>query len=314
MKRILIMLLFACTLCGCQQPKEEPIEPDPLLTKYKIIEEEGFDFDLTPLCDPFYEEGYIVKEKGFYGFIDPLGKYIMYPGYESVLIGFSPDLQDQHNYLWMYPDKKGVYAESLAYYLGYSTELLFSSGIGGVGPVYFLNADNQLMGRFLDGKIKKVDDFKYLDKMRVPKADEIIQTAEQFDAYDFKKWYIANDHKDVWGPFDESFTPCFDVSTWSKDASTFEVVSLVHGMFCIPVKDGYKIYNPLGDACSDEVYEKAEPISWTAVKIEKDGKLGVIDENLDLVLYGEFEDVTRPIQNHAFVKIDGRWVLIEIIE
>ena len=48
------------------------------------------------------------------------------------------------------------------------------------------------------------------------------------------------------------------------------------------------------------------------MRIEKDGYVGVIDENLNLVLFGDFEEVTHPIDNKAYVKIDGKWQCIEL--
>ena len=37
-------------------------------------------------------------------------------------------------------------------------------------------------------------------------------------------------------------------------------------------------------------------------------------ENLNLVLFGDFEDVSRPIDGKAYVKIKGEWKQIQLLE
>ena len=77
-------------------------------------------------------------------------------------------------------------------------------------------------------------------------------------------------------------------------------------------EDGFKVWNDAGDAYYDEVVDEAVPLSFNAMKVVKDGKIGVIDFDLNLVLFGDFEDVTLPIDDYAFVKLDGDWKLIKI--
>lgn len=43
-----------------------------------------------------------------------------------------------------------------------------------------------------------------------------------------------------------------------------------------------------------------------------DGQKGIIDQNLNLVVLGNFQEVAKPIGNKTLAKIDNKWQLIEI--
>ena len=63
---------------------------------------------------------------------------------------------------------------------------------------------------------------------------------------------------------------------------------------------------------SDFEYENLKPISNTSTYVEKDGYIGIIDEKGKLVLLGDFEEVSAPIDGKAYVKTNGEWIQIEI--
>ena len=80
------------------------------------------------------------------------------------------------------------------------------------------------------------------------------------------------------------------------------------------VDDGYIIWNAKGTKHTDIVFDSAHPISDNAMKVEKDGKMGIVDKDLNLVYMGDFEDVSLPIDGKAYVKIKGEWKQIELVK
>ena len=314
----LISLALALSLVGC--------ENTPFIeTDYKVVSNQNFDFDFTPTDDPFLEDGYIVKENGLFGFINIEGEYVMKPEYESVYI--NRNAYDSKSYIYMFKDKNNEAVntgEALAYYLGYIDEIVCGVGIGGTSGLTFVDKDNHIF-RFNPNILNSptlvnvTEDFKGY-KMLIPKIYEDY-TEETLKDYKFKDWYIVTkDRKTMetklFGPYKKKETNFFRTTEWDSDYRTLEIefdtCLYAHGMFYESKKDGYKIWNEDGTESFSELVDEVIPLSWNAMKIRKNGKLGVVDENLNLVLYGDFEDVSKPIDNRAYVKVNGVWKLIQL--
>ena len=62
------------------------------------------------------------------------------------------------------------------------------------------------------------------------------------------------------------------------------------------------------------VFDKVTVISDRAMKVEKDGQMGIVDKDLNLVYMGDFEDVSLPIDGKAYVKIKGEWKQIQLLD
>ena len=318
MKRILLLslsFLLAVSFSGCHKEDVEISEEDALDTKYEVVAE-GFDFDLTPSNDPYLNDGYIVKSNGLFGFIGSDGEFIMQPEYESVYI--NPYAIETKNYIYMFRDRNNETVnsgEALAYFMGYTDNIVCGTGIGGVTGLLFIDQENTIM-RYMPGIISEpeLSSVEYLDegeKMLIPKIYEEY-TKEMLDEYEFKDWYIAKSNKEIIGPYVEGEKPYFYSRDWDDHYWTMEIAPIVHGMFYEHAEKGYRVWNITADKYYDEVVDEAIPLSFNAMKIVKDSKMGVIDSDLNLVLFGDFEDVTLPIDGHAFVKLDGDWKLIKI--
>lgn len=132
-----------------------------------------------------------------------------------------------------------------------------------------------------------------------------------------KHYYIVTPEKEIFGPYNASEKATFSINENINYVKDIEVMSdlfdsYVKGLFYEKVDDGYKIWNKQGTSAYEEIVDYAEPISNNAMKIKKDGKLGVVNNKLELVLFGDFEDVTNVINQRAYVKQNGEWKLIEI--
>lgn len=118
------------------------------------------------------------------------------------------------------------------------------------------------------------------------------------------------------GPYDTDEIATF--ARRSHDESNkiwyYDLFGEVYGLIYEKVDDGYIIWNAKGTKHTDIVFDSAHPISDNAMKVEKDGKMGIVDKDLNLVYMGDFEDVSLPIDGKAYVKIKGEWKQIELVK
>lgn len=78
-------------------------------------------------------------------------------------------------------------------------------------------------------------------------------------------------------------------------------------------KDGkWALLDQEANIISKFEYTKVIPISNSFMRVDLDGKVGVVDTNGKLVLFGSFEDVLGIIDGKAFIKKDGKWFHIKI--
>ena len=322
MKKIImagLSCVLAASLVGCQneeQPKQDqPQEQKEDVLQYEVISE-GYAFDMTPTTDPFYNEGYIVKENGLFGLMSASGDYIMEPQYSNVEISREESMIQEKNYLFMRnPNTNSM--EKASYYLGYSQEKDLIGGIGGISAVYTIDAQDELTVIAPWEASGYAIGWDTLDRSRfIPKVDVSPTKMEEFMTLSFDEYYIVMKDGKRFGPYSAKQTPFFRSDEWDENFLTMEIdhpdCPFIHGMFYEIVDGKYKIYNEAGTQAYPELVDEATPLSWNAMKIVKDGKMGVINSDLELVLYGDFEAVTLPINGHAFVQVGGDWKLVEL--
>lgn len=291
------------------------------LSEYTVLDVEVPDFDITPI-DNDNANGYLVRVDGMYGFIDTDANFIYDPRYEAVMV---MDLDGDVNSgmdVCLFPDadKTGVIdGTSIDGTLGEGYSPQCGNGFGGVPYYTYLSIDNRVIGSNYDYPIDEVflDESIIVDKLTrefTDGADLYINGAGNVEP---NLYYIVTPDLKVFGPYDDKENATFSINKNLSQAQSMEIVSglftsYVKGLFYEKTEDGYVVWNKDGTNHYKEPVDFAKSISNKAMKIEKDGKMGVINENLDLVLFEDFEDVSNVIDGHAFVKIGGIWKLIEL--
>ena len=279
-------------------------------TKYNILDRSVPNFENIPI-ENYDKNGYLIKINGYYGFIDINGNYIVDPHYESGLFQSTGSSQET---VCFFPDKTKtgvIEGENLNYYLNKNSQLECGAGFGGayVGD-YFLDDDHCI---YFEAPL---EDGKRYSDINITLTRTITNPNEK------GKYYIVNNNLNLFGPYDESEICSFgiygsfnnenvgNIGEWNVYSGIYYYV--IRGLFYEKIDNQYRIWNADGTKCTEELFDSVEAISENTMRIEKDGYVGVIDENLNLVLFGDFEEVTHPIDNKAYVKIDGKWQCIEL--
>ena len=283
-------------------------------TDYKILDTDVPNFEKSPFEVHSEDvDGYAVMENGLYGVVDTNGKYIMKPKYKY---GVMMPYQDSDN-VCMFSEDNYSSGESLDEVLG-SNRGGCSYGSIGV-PAYSLT--------FNEGENKP-----YVIKRHYDTGENELITYDWKTEFNYsmlvypnaqresKQYYIVlYDVDRVIGPYDEDEVATFRINGYSQDKegkmSIYGMLyPIIDGLIYEKVNDGYVIWDAKGSKHTDIVFNKAEVISNNTMKVEKDGRMGIVDENLNLVLFGDFEDVSRPIDGKAYVKIKGEWKQIQLLE
>ena len=293
------------------------------ITQYTVISEDVPSFDETPVDNR--DKGYVVRINGHYGFIDTNNDYVMDPKYEGLLL-YLPAIgtfeEDNAFSVCMIPDvdnRSFNDGDSLEYVTGESDHPSCGEGWGGAqigvitfddyNGVYFYNyweetyAEASTDRTILIYKNKSTNGFEE-DKSQyyiLPKATMKPvgpYTLEELPTFSFKSLYGSKPYEEA----KENY-----LSVFVNIGNPY-----VLGLFYEKTEEGYKIWNEDGSQSYPELFDSAKPISNNAMQVTKDGKLGIIDKDLNLVLFGDFEDATLPIDGKAYVKIDGKWVQIQI--
>mgnify|MGYP004473471341 FL=1 len=283
-------------------------------TDYKILDTDVPNFEKSPFEVHSEDvDGYAVMENGLYGVIDTNGKYIMKPKYKY---GVMTPYQDSDN-VCMFSEDNYSSGESLDEVLG-SNRGGCSYGSIGV-PAYSLT-------------FNEVENKPYVIKRHYDTGENELITYDWKTEFNYsmlvypnaqresKQYYIVlYDVDRVIGPYDEDEVATFRINGYSQDKegkmSIYGMLyPIIDGLIYEKVNDGYVIWDAKGSKHTDIVFNKAEVISNNTMKVEKDGRMGIVDENLNLVLFGDFEDVSRPIDGKAYVKIKGEWKQIQLLE
>lgn len=303
---------------------KDNVDKKVLFTDYTILDTDVPNFDVTPV--DHRGEGYIVRENGKYGFITPDMKYVKDSKYRDLLIMF--EYQTNNYSVCMFEDgitsndgqpKTG---ELLEYTLNYSNQSGCISGFGGAATyVNTFDDENGVYSFYWQGGRKEpVTSLELSQAIKKSINDSISES--RFD--DTTYYILPSGTLTPIGPYavDEvaSFGMLASDYWYEKDIENLpnaQVVNVVantaiSGLFYEKTDAGYIVWTKDGTKSYPDAFEKAVPISTTAMKVYKDGNVGIVDSDANLVLFGEFEDATLPIDDKAFVKIDGTWKQIQI--
>ena len=274
-------------------------------TNYKILDTKVPDFESTPIDIGNGENvGYLVKENSLYGFVGTNGKFIMKPKYKSGII-FE---LEEGNYACMALNK----GDSEGYGTGnpYAQDnTCYLDGLGTPPYGYNLTFDEEHKPYVIDyesGEETKTYDWK-----------KYFNTSSLISDNETGEYYIAlYGENRLIGPYQKNEQATFvDVLDDDNDLNVYGYDSrFIEGLIYEKVDDGYIIWNAKGTKHTDIVFDKATVISDKAMKVEKDGQMGIVDKDLNIVYMGDFEDVSLPIDGKAYVKIKGEWKQIELVK
>lgn len=167
------------------------------------------------------------------------------------------------------------------------------------------------------GVVEKLESSDYamvLNKSNMPDGSDI----------DTSNYYIVSkDLNHIYGPYSPREVPSFTMLQWvyndRKDSPYFDSICLHYdiytdynfGIFYEKMDRGYVIHTTDGLQSSNRVYDSAKPISDSAMQVRRDGLMGVVNQYLDEVYLGEFEDCTDLIDGKGYIKKDGKWMYIQ---
>ena len=311
-KFLLACLCAGLALSGCastekpkkedkvEEKKEEKKEAKKADSKkekpaYEVISDRVDDFEETPV--QYYGKGYVVKVNGRYGFIDENGQYIYEPTYASTYVMPSRD-QVPTMYL------KNDAGTGLSLKDGSEQEL----GVGAIyrGEYCFDSSYNI----YLDMNGNQTDEIPEKSVMAYKKEKEEPLTEGQ-------DYYIYSQPVgQFFGPYSIEEPAMYSIKATYVDP---DLGFFGNGcdmnlsrLFYEKVEGGYKIHNSETGKCLDTIFDKAEPLSDNSFYVEKGKEKGIVNEDCQLVLLGDYENVSEPLNGKAYVKVKGKWQLIQV--
>ena len=278
--------------------------------------EKSYDFDEVPV--QYYGKGYLVKVDGKYGFIGSDGKYLYEPEYEAILM-----LDNEQDYFAL--KEKADSQEGLFVNSGFE----YPFGFGGTGSPYVSVIDSNADFVFNKNLLYSPDRSKeaplyrnYGDEDVNRKGNYVIYDEE--DAKDFETlnkdshyYLFFRDKNKAYGPYyDESAYFKRDVLiTEDKNVSDFYfpgINCIVNGLFYEKTDDGYVIHNHDDSKCTEQAFQSVQWLSIDSARVSDGKHCGIVNKDCDLVVWGDYEDISEPLDGKAFVKEDGSWKLREV--
>lgn len=302
--------------------EDEALADVPINNNIDIIKELPA-FEETPI--DMYGKGYIVKVDGKYGFMNTDGNWLIPNEYEQLYFhGYSDEPEDQVCFI------KGKDEETISDGIDLKRTLDQSAdtscgntGYGGYNPEYITLYEDDLGSTFYyDSETGKKISFhdlhhtsEYSDSGLLDAYGDnrsnlmIVHPSTRDNQIIEDTYYAVSNSGNVYGPFHEGDTFSFNLKHGNIAENT-PVKGLVITKYSN--SDTYHILDRFGTSEYEKPLKSAELISYNTVKIKSGKYMGIIDESLQVVLYGEFEDVSKPMNQKAFVKINGKWTIIEL--
>lgn len=290
-------------------------------TKYKVLDTKVPDFESTPI-DVVDSTAYIVKVNGKYGVMDSSGEWAMDPKYTSgsFAVGSVACLAN---------DSTENGGDDIAYTLGKS-ERPQCTGYGGAsnGYITFDDENGVYLYDFAENTKTAIPSYLEGDTRIIYKTVNSVTTEYgiDYDSFDQDHYYILGaDGQTIYGPYDKDEAATF--SAYSSADDTYSIGpkfskftqytdgglnAKVWGIYYVKTDDGYVVYSNDGTKHTEETFDSATAISNNTIRVEKDGMMGIVDKDLNLVVLGDFEDITAVCDNKAYAKIKGTWKQIEI--
>lgn len=283
---------------------------------YKILDTKVPDFEMSPVdLKNDDDECYFVKVNGLYGVIDSDGKYIMQPEYIYSILFEADLLGDDTNKsnVCLANDEAAMQGDSLENALGKNDLKCGITGYGGTSNQRLTFDEGEYRPYLIqpsenfDTQVKTYDWKESLDHSMIVYEKNHPNSSEYY--------IVLYGENKVIGPYDKDEVATFSAySRSTNDVNVYNLLGKVYGLIYEKVDDGYIIWNAKGTKHTDMVFDKVTVISDRAMKVEKDGQMGIVDKDLNLVYMGDFEDVSLPIDGKAYVKIKGEWKQIQLLD
>lgn len=297
--------------------------------KFKDIYENLPEIEETPIN--VFDRGYIVKTNGLYGLMDINGKWILDPTYKSYqyilgsIYGGTPKtvcLLSESNES-EYPQTESI-NEILAIEGGPCV------GYGGAYTGYIAyDEKNRNVVHVYNDEIQPYQNAPFYHvgvSYVIPSID-----SSKMDSIDFEldliesdsDYYILSSTGELFGPYNKNESATlsaeklyYDIDDVDEyDAHIGSIVGrnpFVQGLYYAHEGDKYRIFNQEGINSYPELFDDALVLSDTAIQVTKNGQLGVVDSNFELIMIGDYEAVTEPIGNKVFVKKNGKWKIVSL--
>ena len=281
-----------------------------------IINDDNLVYD--SLDDEVYEDSgnnyYIASVDGKFGLLSSENEWVVEPEIDvltyyperNLFSGTSGTVENHDGFDKGVPDQYGIYHAIYA-------------GVGG-SNIPQLEIKTEDGGDSLSAYIITIDS----------NDGEIIEkpyTSESFFSWDPNgmawskyedKWCLINPDGKVFGPYDLEETPSFESNLLmpyedgKQDNFFINFVFPFHSMFYSLENDQYRIYNQDASKGSEQLYDKVEVLSNSWIKANRKNKTVYIDENLKEYTFENCQNVSEPLQNRSYAKIDGTWKYIEL--
>lgn len=301
----------------------------------------NYKFDQTPVG--FYHKGYLAKVNGKYGFIDENGKKLVDFKYADVLKVLN-ESTSSHRFNGPVSSvcmslsgkqyttdptagimKDSAYLENL---LGLNTDTSNDcyqpSGYGSApanDPVYWDKESNSAKILHYNYEINLDQHWDYINASNysVAFADEIgqrtdIRVYENMQGftdttYDHK-YHVLN--KKGVAVTDKTVSRVLTYNTYNCIYQTE-----VNGLYTASaVKDSetgkWALLGKDAKFLTKFKYDSMEVLDQYTFKFKEGNKIGIIDTSGNILIEGEFEDVTEPIHYKALIKKDGKWLQIKL--
>lgn len=291
-------------------------------TKYQKIKNLD-NFDMTPIA--YNNQGYIVKVKNKYGFINSNGDYIVKPQYSGIFINAQKDSDEKGLYFVedaeTKVDNKGVYLKSNDDVV--SKTNISNGGYGGVNQISLKYDDQKVYvcegnSRILLSKYKK-----YAKENDSVVPNKSMKLASEYDDGEDKAFITPNN--EIIELDDDNDENTFIIEKSEYNGKTSEVIltdNSAKGLVAGELNDKPIIVDETGVYFANVDFDYAKYASINGMQITNGRNKGVIIYNsknknnvyngYELAIYGLFDDVAQPINDKSIVKKDGQWQLVKL--
>ena len=312
------------------QKTEEASETVVTETSYSVLEDAVSEFDFAPIAlngdafvidsqnltydsidDTAYTDDgtyYVTSVNGKFGLLNNDNEWIVTPEYSYVTYYWmaheyraSNDLPESCRYMGEgQKDQYGIYHSLSAKAGGYNNITLFEE----------------------DGELKPY--MVNWDPMSTEMAKEPYKSKKMFLSYQGMtwaeydgKWYLIDPNGKLYGPYKYNEIPCYEAYVLTQEANGggnlyYNYVSLFHSIFYESEDDKYRVYNEDASKASKRLYDEVQPASRFWIKAKYEDKTIFIDQKLNEYVLKNIENVSEPLQDKSYAKIDNEWKYIEI--
>lgn len=298
-----------------QTPSEE--------SSYKVVDSAIGNFDFAPISlDSFgfriqldetdfdntvYKDGeyYIASVDGRFGLLDNNNQWIVEPTYEFLYCNsMDKEFRATPYFPGQVDGSDNVPQDQYGIYHG------LYAGVGGPQSIYIEEIDGELV------VYCNTYDYEVGKMVRSP------YKGEKYFYYDSgnmawgtyeDQWYLINGEGALYGPYDLNEIPCFEAYLFQGGANlNLNASFALHSMFYCRENEKYRIYNLDASKKVDVLFDEVEPLSRTWMKAKYDDEIIYIDNNLNQYICEDAQELSEPLNDKSYAKIDNEWKYIEI--